>query len=307
MSSTISKQTLVVAGITVNVFAQPNSSTMPAESSESPRPADIAILFLLHGRTQSAETVEPVARSILEDVHEHRKTPLGGTGGGADELIVVTFDHRNHGKRLVDTRANWHWTDDPETTNVRHAVDMYAIQTGTAADVSFLIDFLPAYLFPHDERTVGKWLVAGISLGGHATWIVLKNEPRVTLGIPIIGCPDYLKLMSARAKESGIALAPPHFPASFVGYVRAHDPASTAFTAAGGANPFWGKKVLVLSGKEDVLVPWSASEAFVQGLDVGTEEGGVKEVLVEEGTGHACSEGMIRRAAGFVWEHALVR
>ncbi|KAI0667819.1 Alpha/Beta hydrolase protein, partial [Trametes maxima] len=296
----VSKQTLAIAGITVNVFAQADSATSTA-------PGDVAVLFLLHGRTQSAETVEHVARSILEDVRERGKA---SADADADELIVVTFDHRNHGTRLADARANWHWTDDPETTNVRHAIDMYAIQSTTAADVSFLIDFLPAYLFPNDERAVGKWLVAGISLGGHATWIVLKNaEPRVTLGIPIIGCPDYLKLIAGRAAENGIvALAPPHFPASFVAYVRAHDPASASFTAGdSGANPFWGKKVLVLSGKEDVLVPWSASEAFVGALDVGERDGGVKEVVVEEGTGHACSEGMVRRAAGFVWEHALVR
>ena len=46
---------------------------------------------------------------------------------------------------------------------------------GTANDVSFLIDFLPAYLYPNDERTVVRWGVAGVSLGGHSTWITLKN------------------------------------------------------------------------------------------------------------------------------------
>lgn len=46
---------------------------------------------------------------------------------------------------------------------------------GTARDVSFLIDFLPAYLFPNGERMVAEWAVAGISLGGHATWYLLAN------------------------------------------------------------------------------------------------------------------------------------
>ena len=46
---------------------------------------------------------------------------------------------------------------------------------GTAQDVSFLIDFLSSYLFPNDERTISQWLVTGISLGGHSTWITLKN------------------------------------------------------------------------------------------------------------------------------------
>lgn len=46
---------------------------------------------------------------------------------------------------------------------------------GTARDVSFLIDFLPAYLFPNNERTIVEWGVAGKSLGGHSTWIALKQ------------------------------------------------------------------------------------------------------------------------------------
>ena len=46
---------------------------------------------------------------------------------------------------------------------------------GTAKDVSYLIDFLPAYLFPNNERPIAQWLVAGKSLGGHATWIALTH------------------------------------------------------------------------------------------------------------------------------------
>jgi len=88
------------------------------------------------------------------------------------------------------------------------------ILAGTAQEVSFLIDFLPSYLFPNGERTIDTWAVAGVSLGGHSTWHCLKDgayesatsayrgvhsplmgalvasknkDPRVTIGIPIIG------------------------------------------------------------------------------------------------------------------------
>ncbi|KAH9848431.1 Alpha/Beta hydrolase protein [Lenzites betulinus] len=315
--SAITKQTLNVAGLVVNVFVQPDAAAPTAP---------VAVLFLLHGRMGSAEGVEPVARAILDEVHARR---VASAGQQADDLVVVTFigrgvdgikDQRNHGTRLVDAHANWHWEADTasEKHNVRHALDMYAIQTGTARDVSFLIDFLPAYLYPNDERTVSQWLVSGISLGGHATWIVLKDEPRVKLGIPIIGCPDFLTLISARAAEHNLALAPPHFPAPLLAYVRARDPAATPHTAGApaGANPFRGKKVLVLCGAADALVPWKASERFVGELDVGEgeggegeggKEGGVKEVWVEEGVGHRCSEGMVRRVGEFLWREALVR
>ncbi|KAI0324680.1 hypothetical protein GY45DRAFT_1313470 [Cubamyces sp. BRFM 1775] len=296
MSSPISKQTLVIAGITVNVFSQQDIATS----------TPVTVLFLLHGRTRTDADSEPIARGILEEVQKHREASQEKQG---DDLIIVTFDHRNHGSRLVDQLANWHWEEDPAKSNVRHALDMYAIQTGTANDVSFLIDFLPAYLYPNDERAIVRWGVAGVSLGGHSTWIALKNDPRITFGIPIIGCPDYLTLMSERAALSKVPVAPPFFPAALLAYVRAHDPAAVLHTAGAprAENPFWGKRVLVLCGSEDKLVPWSASRRFVEELEVGEGEGGVKEVWVEEGTGHRCSEGMVRRAGEFVWKQALVR
>src|SRR4051794_33085069 len=56
-------------------------------------------------------------------------------------------------------------------------LDVYQIfyQAGSAADVSYLIDFLPSYLFPAGDRAVKDWIVAGISLGGHSTWITLRH------------------------------------------------------------------------------------------------------------------------------------
>lgn len=110
--------------------------------------------------------------------------------------------------------------------------------------------------------------------------------------------------MSARAIENGLAVAPPYFPASLLAYIRAHDPAAAPHTAGAAGNPFVGKKVLVLCGGADTLVPWAAAEKFVGELDVGA---GVKEVWVEEGTGHRCSPGMVSRAAEFLWREALVR
>ena len=38
-----------------------------------------------------------------------------------------------------------------------------------------LIDFIPSYLFPHNERTIDRWMVLGKSLGGHSTWIALRH------------------------------------------------------------------------------------------------------------------------------------
>lgn len=204
-----------------------------------------------------------------------------------------------------------------------HALSM--VVAGTALDVSYLIDFLPSYLFPNGERQISQWLLAGKSLGGHATWIGLTHgestcsiqrallidtiiflmcsESRISLAVPIIACPDYMKLMTKRAKYSHVELAPPHFPDSLRQYIAKNDPAQAPYTASDSSNPFWGKKVLVLSGADDPLVPWVHSEEFVENLKVGPN--GIKEVVVAPGVGHECTPEMVKQMSSFIWEHSL--
>lgn len=133
----VHSEQFVVAGLLVNVF-----SLDPL--TQSSRPA--VVLFFLHGRGESAVNIQEYVGVILE-----KSRPLRDSTDKHD-LIVITFDHRNHGTRLRDAKANGGWSKNPETNNDRHALDMYAIQNGTADDVSFLIDFLPGYLFPTDSR-----------------------------------------------------------------------------------------------------------------------------------------------------------
>lgn len=207
------------------------------------------------------------------------------------ELILVAFDHRNHGERLIDPRGNLAWDRERmDKHSPLHAIDMYAIQTGTAKDVSTLIDFLPAYLFPHNERTIDLWMVLGKSLGGHSTWFILRDDPRVTVGIPIIGCPEYMSLISERARKHDIVIQPPFFPASFLDHVAKHDPVATAYTSASPEeNPFYGKKILAVAGGKDPLVPWVHSERFFEGLEVGK---GKKDLFIDAEAGHQLTPAM---------------
>ena len=193
---------------------------------------------------------------------------------------------------------------------------------GTAQDISFLIDFIPAYLFPHDDCKVDAWGVAGISLGGHSTWVALSRgnnqiiipyndhfipystDPRISIGIPIIGCPNYLELIKRRAHKNSIAFQAPQIPNSLITLISTSDPASKDFKSLNASNPFLGKKILVLSGKEDPLVPWCVSKPFVDALEVGPE--GVKKVFLQEGVRHVCTNEMVDKAAGFVGEHLLM-
>lgn len=128
-------------------------------------------------------------------------------------------------------------------------------------------------------------------------------EPRVRIGIPIIGCPAYLTMLAPRALKASVPLAPPYIPTTllsriqsdFPSYYQSHD--STL-------NPFIGKRVLVLSGEKDRLVPWDASSAFVEGLEVGKT--GRRKVRLQEGVGHEYTKEMKGALIEFFWEEALV-
>lgn len=103
--------------------------------------------------------------------------------------------------------------------------------------------------------------------------------------------------MSQRAQLARVPFEAPYYPLHLKAYVDAYDPASLAFRENVVTNPFLGKRILVLSGAKDKLVPWSACQEFVEGLEVGD---GVKKVVLEDDAGHDCTPSMIREAALFV-------
>lgn len=111
------------------------------------------------------------------------------------------------------------------------------------------------------------------------------------IGIPIIGCPDYKTLMLYRTEKSKIPFASPYIPNSLLALIEKQDPVNNA-------KSFVGKKILVLSGGSDELVPWSASQAFVDGL-----QSEVKEVIVASGIKHQVTDDMLVQTARFIVEH----
>ena len=129
----------------------------------------------------------------------------------------------------------------------------------------------------------------------------LFAEPRLSVGIPIIGCPDYLALMDDRAKASGLRFGPPVLPDSLLEVIKRESPVCAPVA---GRNPFFGKKILVLAGGKDKLVPWEFSESFVERIEVGEE--GVKRVLVYPDVGHAFTPSMEEDVANFVWEEGCL-
>lgn len=109
--------------------------------------------------------------------------------------------------------------------------------------------------------------------------------------------------MRSRAEKFGLPFSNPYFPASLLSYIHQHDPPSTLYRALDASNPFFGKKILVLSGGIDTLVPWTRSQQFVDELQVGEE--GFKKVLVVPDAGHECTAAMVTEAAQFIKAEVL--
>ncbi|QRW23331.1 alpha/beta hydrolase family protein [Rhizoctonia solani] len=123
------------------------------------------------------------------------------------------------------------------------------------------------------------------------------TRPRVSLVVPVIGSPSYLTLFQHRAEGLGLALAPPYLPASLRREMERATPRVDAFK---------GKDVLVMSGADDMLVPFeeSGSREFTQRL----KDAAIcrtLEVWVQPETGHTCSIEMIDRAKDFIWTNGI--
>lgn len=231
VSSQPSVSTLDLAGLPVTVYGL-EQLTPSASSSTAPRPPDVCISIHLHGRGGDAQNEADIAEGIYRSANEARSQSKA-SNGISRELLVVSFDARNHGHRMTNSLGQKGWG----MGNKQHAVDLYGMILGNAADVDFLVDLLPSYLFPHDDRKVTKWCVTGKSLGGHATWHVLKDSPQVTVGVSFIGCPDFSRLLEYRTKQSFLPNAPPTVPRSLKALIEKRDPAKSGFDRWGPENP----------------------------------------------------------------------
>ncbi|KAL5118781.1 hypothetical protein ACEQ8H_003284 [Pleosporales sp. CAS-2024a] len=318
----VSTQTFTIAGVLVDVHGL---SEMPSSV------ASVACLWLLHPRLQTKESMAPIAAQIISTWNARVKNGEAGTHPRG--LIAAAFDQRNHGSRQVDKLHNEAWRQG----NPRHAQDMFGCYHGTATDTSHLMDHVESYILhtPNSPK-ITQHLALGISLGGHATWHCLLSEPRITAGVVGIGCPDYTRLMTDRARlskrETYTNSTPPgasflgssDFPKALQAAVAQYDPAGLLLP--GHFNPtqtdsppskpsldrfkilvrqrLQGKCILNLSGKDDKLVPYAAGEPFLNVLkhvlnEDETLDIGFEDVLFD-GVGHAFPKAMADKATDWI-------
>lgn len=326
----LSSKTFHIAGILTTVFGL---------DELHPNTRETACLWLLHPRLQTQACMQPFAASTIGSWNERVREGRAGSKQPPTGLIAVSFDQRNHGTREVDKLANEAWRNG----NPRHAQDMFSQIHGTAADTSILLDYLEAYIFPENGSVkITQNLVFGISLGGHAAWQVLLQDARIATGIIGIGCPDYVRLMTDRARLSKIADWDPQNPYNFLSSksftrtlyaaVAKYDPAGLIMGELDGVTiddhlyqpsdyekgkisgvldrTLRGKRILLLSGGADKLVPYKCGEPFLIFLKraFGTyyKHGGiVLEDLVFDGVGHEISPDMVKELHHFVEESLM--
>jgi hypothetical protein len=178
---TVSMKTIAAAGLHVDIYGL---AELP------PTATSVSCLWLHHPRLRSKEEMAETAHAVVSGFYQQRASTASGGVRVTRGLIAVAFDQRNHGTRLIDPRANEAWRQG----NAVHAQDMFGMISGAVSDTIHLLDVLEGYLFPEEQgKRIDQNFVLGVSLGGHSAWQLVFAEPRVTAGVMIIGCPDYMR------------------------------------------------------------------------------------------------------------------
>lgn len=282
----ISSQTYTIAGIICTVYGL-------AELSKTCK--DVSCMWMLHPRLQTQECMVPFAADIISSYNKKQN---------ARGLIAVSFDQRNHGSREVTPLANEAW----RSKNPTHAQDMFSNYHGTSVDTSHLIDYVGAYVFPDNSKKISQHIVLGISLGGHAAWHCVMQDPRIGAAVIVVGCPDYARMMGDRARLSKLKswthdqgnsfFGSSDFPQGLVDAVHRYDPAGLLWgqlsrKARQGqehlhevteedkttlipimVRTLGNKRILNISGGKDKLVPYHASKPWLDWVEKAIGKGG---------------------------------
>ena len=169
------------------------------------------------------------------------------------------------------------------------------------------------------------------------TLAVVLHDLRITTAVIIVGCPDYISLMSDRARLSKLQswtqskgskfLGSKDFPPSLLEAVKGFDPAGVLLgpLAPRGRDiyketpaaeekqrlsqlmrPLHGKRILNMAGGADELVPYRCGQPFIRWIQRAAQPGGWSDVaitledIVFDGVGHEMSPDMAAKASEFV-------
>lgn len=227
----VSKTTRLMTGLLVDIYGldelpppPPSSSSTgaaPVETDNDDGSLRLSVLWLHHARGSARGDMHDAAAWVLSGWNRQQKQGRAAATASRRGMIAVAFDQRNHGHRAVHAdhvaaagageggggggagrggvdgavkAVNTTWRAGNET----HAQDMLGVISGAVEDTGLLMDALMGYLGPElegggwREVRVDQHLVLGVSLGGHSAWQLMMAEKRVTAGVIIVGCPDFM-------------------------------------------------------------------------------------------------------------------
>jgi dienelactone hydrolase len=164
---------------------------------------------------------------------------------------------------------------------------------GGAMDHEYIMNLLPAYLFPRHERVVEEYMCAGFSMGGHVTWRMVREDPRVKIAVPICSLPGEA-LGPLLLKRAEMLPDKTHLPPAVEKF----------FLERSAPGTYAGKKILALHGDLDALMPWQSADD--EWKRVASEcSPGESERWIDNDYGHVVSQEMVRRTAAWFWRWGL--
>ncbi|KAI9029025.1 Alpha/Beta hydrolase protein [Phycomyces nitens] len=266
----MSKQIIPVIGLQLTVYGLEEYKALKIQPP-------VAVVFALHGRVQNMTKMDPICQALCK---------LNKNPSRQRHIIVVAFDHPNHGSRKLNHLSNFGWSEEGYA-NPNHAMDMWSMLYNSSRTISDLMDVLEHYLFgPQTEPRVQVWGVLGFSMGGHASILAAAQDPRLTVCIPIVGTADFLGLMERRLEEADLSQHA-HLPRPFCEMVRQR--------TANLEGHLSTTKLLMISGQKDTLVPASSNDAFINRLSKVHQgkQGNDWKCVVIPGVGHEWCPEMI--------------
>ncbi|KIX00126.1 uncharacterized protein Z518_10263 [Rhinocladiella mackenziei CBS 650.93] len=285
-----SKTTINIAGFHVYLYGV--DSLTPEQAH------DTIVLFHIHGRTRTYTDAEAIAHELL-----FRFRKRGGTRKG---LVVATFDNRNHGMRAAclhkSLRVSFLATDKVfsrsitwrcktgkgEIPDMRMTAlwDLSQLRTsdGIVLDIQIVQKHLATYVDGAFLPT--EFIATGLSLGGHATWNILAEEPRITKAIIIVGSPNLTDLLLERLRGYTSTADVPdgtrEWPRSIAKLYQDRDEAILKIS---------GKSILILNGLTDTLVPSRFTRPWVEKYAASNQV----EFIEQKENGHWLSYEMMDR------------
>ncbi|GMF78500.1 unnamed protein product [Aspergillus oryzae] len=200
----------------------------------------------------------------------------------------------------MDTVATWirSTADGIQTRHVVHDWYVYPerckptlshrVPDGTTDDIKLVMKYLASYVDGIFHPT--QFIVTGVSLGGHITWNMLAEEPSIAGAIIIVGSPNLTDMLVERLGYASLSDIPQNtkeWPRSIERLYRERDQALEKIV---------GKKILILNGALDTLVPSKFTDPWVAKY---AHQNDVK-FIVQEDCGHVLSFRMMEEVVEWV-------